>query len=506
MVDGSKGPGKGSDTADESSKAFNRRRVLRLGAAITSAGIAGCMGSQDGGSGTTTTETTTTEASGNGAGGGTTDTASSADYNGVELEMWHCGMTESKSARKFLNNKAKKFENQTGATINLTGVPYDGLVTKWQSGAAAGNLPDLVEIKQAPHLLASNQARPINDVWEGSQSAQVIADGILDFHYFWGRQATGKENNLMSWPVGLELQVPVYRRKFLKQAGYSPSDYDHTAGAKKYSGKVSTIYRNLKKTSWGQKEGHYPSVTGMKPSDTEFIIHYAPKFGAPLTGIVDETGQNAMHDTKEFKQAVSHQVEFIEKGFYHPNALNQGDEEGAALQWSGKSAVNHMVDSQLWDTYQQEQPKLMKNGGYQFGLPHYEKQKTTMADVNAMMFTKQISSQKAAQAAADFMDSWATDSLGLVKNHGAVPLDPTALTENDWFGQTDLHRRFWRGAIRKTLEEYTFTSIPAVQGSGAILHEVTAQMYQRIMAQDWSVDRACKEAARASNQILKNNQ
>ncbi|MFB6070151.1 MAG: ABC transporter substrate-binding protein [Halanaeroarchaeum sp.] len=469
------------------------------GASTVTAGLAGCTGGGDSGDG------------GDGGGGGdtttttTTGTATGGKYGDVTLNIWHAGITENKAARQFINNIISTMEDETGVSISITGVPYSQLLKKWRAAEAAGNLPDLVEVKTNPSFMAGGKGYDITDVFKNSKTAEMVSEGVMDFHRVWGKQATGGDDALLTWPYGVEPYLPAWRRDILEQAGVDPATVEYDNGGGKFYGRTADVYEKIQNSPWGQKDGHYPSATGMKPADAEYVAHYPPKFGGSLTGVVNKAGDAAVTDQKPYIDAVKMQVEYIkQKEYFHPNAINQGDEAITTLQWAGKIADNHVQDQgDLWQSYLDQQPQKMKDGLYRYAVPHYQERKTTMAWMDSMMFVQgNFGNQTKLEAAADFMDRFATDAVGVTQNIGAVPISPKLIQNNDWYAKTDLHKRFWRGAVQKTLDEYTFSSPPAVPNGGAITYDSSATMYQRVMTKDWDVERACKKQAEQINQVL----
>ena len=423
----------------------------------------------------------------------------------TELEMWLGYITESASQRKYTMDLVKRAEEEFDLTINVTGVAYSNFSKEFQAASAAGDLPHLVDLQTNPEIL-SGVGRPIESLFKGSNTDSKVSDKILEPMKVWGQQLIG-ERKIMGWPLGIRPHFPIWRADWLEQAEISPDEVDYTSGSKHYRKDLSNIYEQLKQTELGNKKGYYPSATGMKHSDAEYAEMYIPQFGGSLTGVVSEDGTEATVNSKAARDAIQMQVDFIEKGYFHNNAVNQGDEEVTSLQFAGKVAENQLQDiADLWSSYREQQPQAMKNGRYVFSVPHNGGTKATLSWYVSIGFIDDaFNNQRELDTAAKFVDWWATQEqnvLGNAQKLGIIPANPEVIRNNDWFGKTDLHESIWRGAGLKTFNEFEQATVPAVPGGSAITYDIPAQMYQRILTQDWSVERATNWAAEQINSVL----
>ena len=424
----------------------------------------------------------------------------------VELDMWLGFITESQSQRRYIQQLVKEAESKFGITINVRGVPYNNFTEEFRAARAAGNLPHLVDVQTNPEVLAGDVAMVIDDLFDGSKTQKKISDGVLNPMKVWGKQATGKEQ-MVVWPFGIKPHIPTWRMDWVKQAGLSREDINYSAGSHSYRGDLANIYGKLKQTKHGQQKGSFPSTTAMKPSDLELLSMYIPQFGGSLTGVGNEAGTAAAIDSKAARDAIRMQFDFMEKGYFHQNAINHGDEEATTLQWAGKLAVNPLQDiADIWSAYRSDQSKAMNNLEYAWSLPHNGGTKATMAWYGAMGFVgPAFKSQTEKDAAAKFLDWWAANpqnALGNAQKLGMIPVNPEVIRQNDWFAKTKLHEHFWRGASLKAFEECKHGTAPLVPGGQAIIYDIPAKMYQRI-AQGTSIKQATSQAATEINNVLK---
>jgi len=501
-------------------RSVNRRRFLKGAVAGTAAtGLAGCSGSSDengsggnGGDGNTGNGSTGNGSTGNGStgngstGNGSTDTTV-GDTEKPTLEVWLSYYTEGKTKKQYTDELVKKFQDETGIGINVTGVPYTDVVKKFRSARAAGNVPHLVEVMTRPGILAGGAGMVVNDLWESSTLADKTSDQIMEGHKVWGSQSTGEEGNLVTFPLGFRPYFTAWRTDWLESAGIDPSEVNHEAGSLHWYDDVPDIYDRLQQSEMGQQDEFFPDSTGMKKSDEEYLSLYIPQHGGSLSGVVSLDGKEATIDTQEAREAVKMQVDYIDDGYFHANSINSGDEESTTRHWAGKQAVNHLQDStDLWGDYLEEQPDAMENGDYTWGLPMNAGTKAALAWLPSLGFIGDGFGNQAEQdAAVKFIEWWIGDSDRAVRNAenlGFVPVTPDSIEQEDFFAQTDMHEEFWRGACLKTLQEVKPAVIPAVEGANAITYDTPRKMHQRILQEGMSVDEATSLAADEINQRL----
>jgi ABC-type glycerol-3-phosphate transport system substrate-binding protein len=454
-----------------------------MGAGAVSVGAAGCLGG-DGGNG----------------GGGTT-----GDTGKPTLNIWFSFMTEGETKRKWAKKLTRNFQKETGIKINLTGVPYTEIVNKAQAAQSAGNMPHMIEAMTNPGVLASGPM-VINDIWESTQLADIVSDKVLAAHKTWGAQTTGETGNLVSMPIGFRPYLTSWRTDWLDQAGIDRTEVNYKAGSLNWRKDVVPILEKLKQTDLGQQKGNYPDMTGLKQSDQEYKSLYIPQFGGSMSGVVNKKGTKATIDEPEAIEAIKFYWEQINNGNFHPNSINSGDEESTTLHWSGKIADNHIQDStDLWASYRTEHMKALKDGLYTFGLPYHQEKKAAFSFTPGMgFFEGAYNNQAEKDAAAKFVDWWVADperSVKNAKNLGFVPVNPDYIDTKDFFGKTELHKRFWRGAAKKTLENIDAATICALPGAHSITYAIPRQMDARIQA-GTPIEEAAAQAATQIDQAL----
>lgn len=440
--------------------------------------------------------------------------SASSSSGGTTLNMWLSYYTEGETKRQYTDQIVSQWEEETGNTINITGVPYTDVSTKFQAARASGDVPHLVEVMTRPGILAGGAGLIINDIYESSGLPDAVADKVLRGHEVWGQQSTGEQGNLVSVPIGFRPYLTCWRTDWLDQAGIDPAEVNHEAGSLHWRNDIPGIYDQLMQTELGQQQGHFPDTTGMKQSDEEYMSLYIPQYGGSLSGVVNEDGTEATIDTPEAREAITMQKDYIENGYFHENSINHGDEESTTLHWSGQIAVNHIQDStDLWGDYLEEQPQAMRNGAYTWGQPMNGGTQAALAWLPGLGFISDAfsggSDQQDLETAMGFIEWWVADGQRAVnnaKNLGFVPVDPSLIQSEDFFGQSEMHQEFWRGAAQKTLQNFDSSVIPAVPGADAITYEIPRSMHQSILQEGVPVQQATANAAQQINEILQRNQ
>ncbi|PSP76226.1 hypothetical protein BRC86_01850 [Halobacteriales archaeon QS_3_64_16] len=469
---------------------------MKAGAGVSvAAALSGCIGG---------------DLSGGGSGGG----SASSESGGTTLDIWLSYYTEGETKRTYTDEIISQYEEETGNSINVTGVPYTDVSTKFQAARASGDVPHLVEVMTRPGILAGGAGMRINDAFQSSKLADTVSEKVLRGHKVWGQQSTGEQGALVSVPIGFRPYFSCWRTDWLKEANIDPAEVNHKAGSLHWREDIPAIYDKLKQTELGQKEGHFPDTTGMKQSDEEYMSLYGPQHGGSLSGVVNEDGTEATIDSQSVRDAVQLQKEYIENGYFHENSINFGDEESTTAHWSGQIAVNHIQDStDLWGDYLEEQPDAMKNGAYTWGLPMNAGTKAALAWLPGLGFIADAfsggSDQEALETAMGFVEWWVANGQRAVQNAkklGFVPVDPNLISQEDFFGQSPLHQEFWRGAAMKTLENFESSVIPAVAGADAITYDIPRSMHQSILGQGVPVEEATANAAEQINEVLQRNQ
>lgn len=442
-----------------------------------------------------------------GGGGG----SASSSSGGTTLNVWLSYYTEGETKRTYTDEIIGQYEEETGNTVNITGVPYTDVSTKFQAARASGEVPHLVEVMTRPGILAGGAGMRVNELFQSSALADQVTDKVLNGHRVWGQQSTGEEGALVTVPLGLRPFFTAWRTDWLEQAGIDPAEVNHEAGSLNWREDMPPIYDRLQQTELGQRQGHFPDTSGMKQSDEEYMSLYIPQFGGSLSGVTNVEGTEATIDTPEAREAVKMQRDFVQEGYFHANSINHGDEESTTLHWSGQIACNHIQDStDLWGDYLEEQPQNMEDGLYTWGLPMNGGTQAALSWLPCLGFIEDgFENQTEKETAMGFLEWWIGDNqraVGNSENLGFVPPTPGAIKQEDFYGQSEMHTEFWRGACLKTLEEFDAAVIPAVAGADAITYDIPRQMHQRVLQEGMSVEQATSMAADEINRILEQNQ
>ena len=481
-----------------------------------SGGDSGGSGGSSGGSGGSSGGSGGSSGGSGGSSGGSTGSGGS----GQTLNIWLSYYTEGQSKKDYTDSLLSEFESDTGHTVNVTGVPYTDIVTRFRSARAAGDVPQMVEVMTRPGVLAGGAGRVVNDLYESSSMSDSVSDLVIDGHRVWGAQSTGEEGNLVSLPLGFRPFVSCWRTDHLETAGIDPASVDHRSGPLDASegGQMDEVWDTLAAEQPSDTDTYFPDSTGMKQSDEEYMSGYIAMHGGSKSGVVTVDGSSQAIDTDAGRAAVEWQFRNIDAGYLHENSINFGDEESTTAHWGGEITINHLQDStDLWADYQDEQPDAFNNGRYTWGLPYESGTQSWLAWLPSLGFISDAwEGQAQLDAAMELLEYWVVDdqnALGNARELGFVPVDPSAIQSVDYFGSTPQAENFWRGACRKTLEEYVPASIPAVQGANAITYQIPRQMHQRAAQQinngtsiPDAVDSAVVTAGEEIQRIIDENQ
>ncbi|MFB6160248.1 MAG: hypothetical protein ABEJ61_03620 [Haloferacaceae archaeon] len=430
-------------------------------------------------------------------------------------------MTDEPSNKKYWENAIQRFNEQSNdVEVDLTGVPYENQFKKIRSAIQAGGdtSPHLNEIGSRIDTIQAADLLHLKEegLWGQSQVKEKVTDGVLSLSENWGYQATGKEGALATWPLGLRPYMSVFRKNWIEAAGWSVEEMESNGAPGWYDGGESysmfnELYPDMNKTDLASGDAS-PDTTGMKEGDEEIFSHYAGQWGLTLMGTLNNKGTRSIMDTEKARDIIRFQQEGIEKGYFHPNSINHGDEEATTLLWSNKLGYIHVQDvSDLWSSFRGQlgADSYEQNWGWDLPPmgPGSDGQKSTYSVTPVFApFKASYKNQAQKDASVEFTDWFAasdTEPLTRTKNIGWVPIDPAIMT-GDWFTQDDLHTRFW-SKMKTIVEEYSVSAQPAVQGASKIGFEIPRSMHQRIFQQGMSIEKATNLAAEQMNQILKEN-
>ncbi|MFB6159845.1 MAG: hypothetical protein ABEJ61_01555 [Haloferacaceae archaeon] len=420
-------------------------------------------------------------------------------------------MTDEPSNKKYWEAAIQRFNDKdNGIQINLRGVPYEGQFKKLRAAAQSGpdSTPHLVEISSRKDTMLAAEPLRIDDMYEGSEIQKKVTSGVQKLVESWGQQRTGEEGAVVTWPLGVRPYINAYKKDWLSAAGLSVEDVNVDAGSLSWDDMFQNVYEPMNNTDLAASSDAAPDTTGMKEGDEEILSHYMGQKGITTMGTLNNAATHSILDTQEARDVIKMQKEGIDKGYFHSNSINHGDEEATTLLWSNKLGSIHIQDvSDLWASFRQQLGADTYEKNYTWGLPNTMGTKSTYALVPIIVpFKKAFTSQAERDAMKEFI-TWLAVSeqepVRRVKQNGWVPAAPDVLNA-DWFSSTSLHEKFW-STIQKTVQDYRITELSAVRGGSKINFQIPRTMHQRIMQQGMSVEKATKLAAEEQNQILKDN-
>jgi hypothetical protein len=409
--------------------------------------------------------------------------------------MWLSYITEGGGKQEGTEEIFSTWEEDTGNSISLTGVPYTDVVSRFRSARAAGDVPHMVEVMTRPGVLTGGAGRVVNDLYQSMELSDVASDVVMDGHRVWGAQSTGEEGNLVSLPLGLRPFVHCYDTEHLEAAGIAKEDIRNETGMDFSDANDSTVAEHYAALQdWGgpsDVDNYFPDTTGMKQSDEEYMSAYIPMFGGSEAGVVTVDGSEQAIDTDAGRAAVEWQFRNIENGNFHENSINHGDEESTTLHQSEQITNNSIQDStDLWANYRTEVPGAFSDldgsaetGKYTWTAPYNGGTQAFISWLPSLGFIADANwDQSTLDAAAGLIDFWVADpdnALFNAQELGFVPAAPDQINSVDYYGSTQQHTEFWREACNWFLQNVTPTTIPAVPGANAITYQIPRRMHQR---------------------------
>ena len=450
---------------------IGRREALRAAGAATLA-LAGCSRPP------ASTEPTPSATS------DTVRPTTTGDFGGHALDLWLTDSVVDGRARRHAEGFLSGFETATGHEVDLTVVPVDEVGDRLDDARADGSPPQLVETTARPSLLATD-AVPIGDLLESSSLADAVADRLLEAHRIRGRQAAGGADEVRSLPLGVRPTLTAWRTDWLDAAGLEPGTVNHVAGSHHATESMPTIWDRLADTRYGRDSGAAPDMTAMRPAAGWLLAGYVAAFGGSRGGLVSPDGTEPAIGSREAQAAIRWQFERIDGGQFLRFSTQAGIEDAVRLHHGGAVGINHVTDSRrLWLTYRRDQPEALDVGRYTWGLPYNAGQRAVAARLPSVAFISGAwTGREQKEAAAALVERFVTEpavAAGTARTMGVVPAVPETIETDPFFGRTEHHETFWRGACLRTLREFLPVGTPAVPGSETIASDVPDLLYRRI--------------------------
>jgi len=259
---------------------------------VAALALAACGGDDDSGDEPDTEETTSTEASSE-----TTDTggdSSAPDLDGTELTFWLMGDNSSE-----LEELLQPFTEETGISVDVEAIPWDGVNDRLTTAVASGDGPDVSQIGLSL-LPTFIEAEALMDVSGMVADYPNLADG--NFPSAVSAEALNPEGSVLSFPWVSDTRVLFYRSDILAEAGYDspPSTWDELL-------ETASALADRGDDSYG---------------------YYIPQWDAPLPiSYTWQAGGDVIADdgtidleTPEFERAVDHYLSFYDAGVVPTNS------------------------------------------------------------------------------------------------------------------------------------------------------------------------------------------
>ena len=472
----------------------NRRKFLR-GAAATGAlaGIAGCStGSQNNGG-----NTSPTSGSGNSSGGSET------------IQLLASDPTEGDGAKQLYNEIVDAFNKESKHTLEMMTVGTEQANRRARSLQAAG---------KTPHLVSSScrdcfQLNPMDtrNVWNNSNMPDLVSDQVQELADLFSTIAKpDADDPFLLWPVSVEFFQGVWDVDWLEEAGYAPEEVNWTAGALDWESDVMPIFGDMMSSSLGKQDGSFPTHLTLKPGDVETQQQWIAQFGgSPYAWVNTDITAEAV-TRPEAIEAIKYQKRLWDEGYANPNSIEWGDEEATPQMWDNKLGyLNTQDTNDNWASFRETVPQEMKNGRYTWSIGQKgpKGESTVLGDMTAFVWMEDAFENDAqVQACVEFFEMFCSPKWQVrgAELAGYIPAN-TATMDRDYFSQSELHERYFGGAVQAMLENTRLIpEEPSIPAAEAINQEIPRQMWIRILQQGTPVEEAAQWAGKQINNELEN--
>lgn len=208
-------------------------------------------------------------------------------------------------------------EAHPGTTVKWIDVPFEGAQEKIAADAAAGTLPDVVNLNPnfAQPLEEQGVFTALDDV--ASQVSGAYVQGA------WDAFSVPGEDAHYGYPWYLTSEVTMYNADLFEQAGLDPQAPPTT---------LEQLYSQAEELTSASGGAFY----GMHPALENKLITDLAKLGVPL---MSEDGSEWTFDTPEAVAHVERLAELYQNGTLPPDSLTQGHDKEIEAYQAGKIAL-----------------------------------------------------------------------------------------------------------------------------------------------------------------------
>jgi ABC-type glycerol-3-phosphate transport system substrate-binding protein len=468
------------------SRIDRRRFVKATGAGVLATGLAGCTG--DGGDG-----------GGDGGGGDTPsptlEVDDEVDISGTSFTYWSAVHSQSRSARRTMERFINRFEQATGATVNVSWESYSNILgAKWRQEFSRGNYPVLYDSvsRFGGTWVEGDWVYPFEEYSDQFDSATL--DGLEWLLEVMRDQYRNYGGRAYEVPLGfLAIEPFVARMDHFEQAGLDPSsDYPPTS--------VEEIVE-VGTTLQEQGPGQYGfQVHGKADDATDNILPQwtLAKGGAEEGLLVDRDVTDTIVDNDVWIESVTQYVDmFREHDLSNPQTPNSGDED--VVNWMAQEQVSmSQIDFLNEPTLVERYPDLMENGTIKWA-PSFGGQSGQRCLVTPFTFgiTKPPDGANASQyeqkqqAAIQFLKAWMAESFQteLFANIGLLPV-----RDDVWEVLPERADNSLQSIFTMAREsDFGFTAHPQ---QSQMLYGIFAPYVQQALRGEISPEEACRNTAR----------
>ena len=348
---------------DNDTVSKERRQFIKgVSATAASLGIAGCSGTDGGGTNDGGTD-----------GGGSGESASQItsipdDLSSYSIEFWDVHNIQSSTSENLLTTQVEEFREETGAEVKPTwGELSDATGSKWINNISSGLAPHHMQTPSPTHgsFIASEFIRPHDDVMDRYDD-EVLSNTEQSREDFQSAYS-GYPANLYAMPISDMITSPyVIRRDHANQAGvdpekdFPPQGMDH----------LVQLARQLEEEGPGKGFGSYGG-----PGDIhdEGPLCWSVARGGVNGRYLNEDWSDTMWDSEAWKWTIRNWSAFnLEYNVAPKGSGSHSDEQAMQFLLSGDTSLTN-VNPQAHGIVRARSPELIDEGTILYG-PHWEGQ------------------------------------------------------------------------------------------------------------------------------------
>lgn len=437
--------------------------------------------------------------------GTTTVKDKNVDIEGTTIKYWSTYATHSDAAKKQAKNVIKRFEEETGAKVQLNPITDPGAApSKWATTFKQGNYPVLHDI--APHwaglLLKGGWDESLDNLWprlsENTRSSLEWLKPTMKYTH------KGLKNTKLGYtiPVGIDASpVMAVRTDHMKAAGLNP-DKDFPPKSFEHAVEVGKALQQDGPGEWGFQ---------MLGSQGDILDVYLPQWAMAYGGlekgsILQPDWSDVNFGNKHWKKAFGEYVSvYREHGLSNESTPTFGDEALARQLTAGKISMGGL-QVLSYPILQKNGAEMIKNDKIRlstsWGGPKGQPAHRFLQGMAITKKPKGVSEDKwyrKQEAAIKFVDMWLEEAVQqkVYGGRGAVPANKSV-----WSKISEQSPVFDTFTEAVTATDHAFSAHPEMRKLiwyGPYTH------FQKALKGNLTPEEACNKAQKDGQKLLENS-